>query len=188
MVESYAGEHGGCLECDSNAEELRTRGHRANCKSPYAKEKPRPRSGLVEAIGILLGVEPEKKEPMTLQQIEQLGRDYAAAYRQCSKAMGELAKLNREMLDKGIREVWGVVVDGYAHSFISASDDRSFGCGAAHESKIDHRHDELGLRCEAAWADYSRKAILSNEAQTQVKSAIALWLHQLTCECNESAK
>lgn len=39
---SYAGEHGGCMDCDSLCWELRVRGHRPSCRSPYRGEKPKP--------------------------------------------------------------------------------------------------------------------------------------------------
>lgn len=39
---TYAGDHGGCMDCDSTGEELADRGHRPRCYSPYAGEPPRP--------------------------------------------------------------------------------------------------------------------------------------------------
>ena len=39
---TYAGDHGGCMMCDSLGFELAARGHRKGCRSPYANEPPRP--------------------------------------------------------------------------------------------------------------------------------------------------
>lgn len=38
----YAGDHGGCMLCDSTAAELRDRGHRPRCRSEYRSEPPWP--------------------------------------------------------------------------------------------------------------------------------------------------
>jgi hypothetical protein len=39
---TYAGDHGGCVYCDSLGHELAERGHRPGCRSQYANEPSRP--------------------------------------------------------------------------------------------------------------------------------------------------
>jgi hypothetical protein len=39
---AYAGQHGGCMMCDSTGEELAMNGHRPRCHSRYAHEPKRP--------------------------------------------------------------------------------------------------------------------------------------------------
>jgi hypothetical protein len=134
-------------------------------------------------VGAILGGDEPKKPPIKLPELEQLGRDYAAEYKIAQKAHAMLVTLNLEMRAKGIKEAWGPVVDGYAHHFVPSKDGEPFGCGASDQSKIDHRHDELGQRCEVAWYDYSRKAIASNKKREALKDEVSRWIHELTCEC-----
>ena len=51
----YAGDHGGCMHCDSLGYELAEHGHRPGCSSPYAHEPPRPKLPPLERARKLWG-------------------------------------------------------------------------------------------------------------------------------------